>query len=62
MKKYVSYEKLSKKDKRKVDSAKRRKWCDYGCVNPVSKVMPDRKKQVEKNICRRSVQRITSEV
>ncbi|MBR4038851.1 MAG: hypothetical protein IKJ11_01985 [Clostridia bacterium] len=34
MKKFVEYEKLSKKQKREIDKAKRATW---GCVSPVTK-------------------------
>lgn len=34
MEKYIPYEKLSKKEKRRLDSQRRTTW---GCVNPVTK-------------------------
>ncbi|MDE5916767.1 MAG: hypothetical protein K2G62_01410 [Oscillospiraceae bacterium] len=41
MKKFIPYEKLSKKEKKRLDLLKRKDW---GNVNPVNKVMPDKKK------------------
>ena len=41
MEKFVSYEKLSKKEKKKLDSAKRRDWQG---LNPVTRVADDNKK------------------
>ena len=52
MNKYLPYEKLSKKAKRKVDNARRVRWSDYGCLSPVSKIVPDKKKQAVKDRCR----------
>ena len=34
MEKFIPYEKLSKKEKRKLDAAKRNTW---GCLNPVTR-------------------------
>lgn len=34
MKKFITYEKLSKKEKRKIDQAKRQTW---GALNPVTR-------------------------
>lgn len=56
MKKFITYDKLSKREKRVADSVKRRQWSDYGCLSPVSKVMPDKKKQSNKRMCRTAVQ------
>ena len=55
MKKFISYEKLSKKEKRKADAAKRKQWSDYGCIFSASKVVPDKKKQAEKRKCRNAL-------
>lgn len=52
MKDFVTYDKLSKKEKKKVDIAKRRRWSDYGCQSPVTKVVKDKKKEEKKNMCR----------
>lgn len=41
MEKFVSYEKLSKKEKKKLDSAKRRDWQG---LNPVTRVADENKK------------------
>lgn len=56
MRKFITYDKLSKKAKRKVDASKRRKWSDYGCLCSVSKVVPDKKKQADRRMCRTDVQ------
>ena len=55
MKKFVSYDKMSKKDKNKANSAKRKMWSDYGCLSPVSKVISNKKKETEKKMCRKNV-------
>lgn len=55
MKKFITYDKLSKKEKRKADASKRRQWSDYGCPYPVSKVVTDKRKQVDKRMCRTAV-------
>lgn len=55
MKKFITYDKLSKKEKRKADASKRRQWSDYGCLCPVSKVVPDKRKQADKRMCRKQI-------
>ena len=55
MQKFVQYEKLSKKEQKKLNNAKRKLWSDYGCISPVSKIVVDKKKQESKRICRTSV-------
>lgn len=55
MKDFVMYNKLSKKERKKIDTAKRRIWKDYGCQSPVTKVITGRKKQEEKHMCRGQV-------
>lgn len=57
MKKFVAYEKLSKKEKRKVDSKGRRLWSDYGCMSPACRKIPDKKKEKNRNLCREMVGR-----
>lgn len=52
MAKFVPYDKLSKREKRKVNEAKRKRWDDYGCASPVTKVIPNKKKATEKSMCR----------
>ena len=52
MNNFVMYDKLSKKEKKKINSAKRRTWGYYGCQSPVTKVVSDRKKQEKKQMCR----------
>lgn len=42
--KFVPYEKLSKKKKKEIDKRKRGDW---GSVNPVKKVIPDRHKEIK---------------
>ena len=55
MKKFISYEKMSKKEKRKADAAKRKQWSDFGCMCSASKVVPDKKKQADKHRCRNAL-------
>lgn len=55
MKKFITYDKLSKKERRKADASKRRQWSDYGCLCPVSKVVPDKKKHADKHMCRKQI-------
>lgn len=55
MKKFITYDRISKKEKRKADASKRRQWFDYGCICPVSKVIPDKKKQADKRMCRTQI-------
>lgn len=38
---FTPYEKLSKKEQRKINQSKRGSWCG---VNPVTKIIPDKKK------------------
>lgn len=45
MEKFVSYEKMSKKERRKIDSAKRRDW---NGLNPVTRVSENTKKYSRK--------------
>ena len=52
MKNFVTYDKLSKKEQKKINIAKRTTWRDYGCQSPVTKVVRDKKKQEKKNMCR----------
>ena len=48
MEKYIPYEKLSKKEKRRLDSQKRTTW---GCVNPVTR-KPENSKAYNRNKAR----------
>lgn len=52
MKNFIAYNKLSKKQKRKVNQAKRILWTDYGCMCCVSKIVPDKKKASDRGKCR----------
>lgn len=52
MKDFVTFDKLSKKEQKKINITKRRTWRDYGCQSPVTKVVTDKKKQEKKNMCR----------
>lgn len=45
MEKFISYEKMSKKDRKKIDSAKRRDW---NGLNPVTRVAEKDKKYSRK--------------
>jgi hypothetical protein len=49
--KHVSYSKLSKKEKRKIDNKQRKNW---GSLVPVTRVVPDKKKEKRKNMCRKA--------
>ena len=52
MKNYISYDRLSKKEKRKVDLARRKQWSAYGEMSPVTRIVADKKKECGKRICR----------
>lgn len=52
MNKIISYEKLSKKEKKKINNSKRNTW---GPLNPVSRVVKNKKKEASKNACRKGV-------
>ena len=52
MKKFVPYERMSKKAKKEVNKAKHKQWSDYGCLSPVSKVVQDKRKKRNKEQCR----------
>ncbi|MBR5165834.1 MAG: hypothetical protein IKW87_09820 [Ruminococcus sp.] len=47
MEKFVSYDKLSKKEKKKLDSAKRRDWQG---LNPVTRVADENKKAYKRKL------------
>lgn len=49
MEKFISFEKLSKKEQKKINNSKRNTW---GAMNPAAKVIPNKKKQKEKLACR----------
>lgn len=46
MEKFTSYDKLSKKEQKQLDSIKRRDW---GGLNPVTRTVPDKKKYSRKD-------------
>ena len=48
----VKYEKLSKKEKRKVDLTRRTQWSDYGCLCPATRIVPDKKKEQARRLCK----------
>ena len=50
--KYIPYGKMSKAKKKSLSNAKRILWSHYGCLSPVSKVIPDKKKETNKRYCR----------
>lgn len=52
--KYVEYTKKSKKEKKLINNAGRRLWSDYGLHSPISKIIPDKKKDNKKYCCRGS--------
>lgn len=45
-------ENTSKKTKKEDNSKRRTTWADYGPQSPVTKVIPDKKKENQKNVCR----------
>ena len=49
MKKFIPFEKMSKKEQREINNSRRNTW---GNVNPGSKVIPNKKKEKEKLACR----------
>lgn len=51
MEKFVSFEKMSKKEQKKLNAEKRRDW---NGINPVSRVVPDNKKAYKRNPKHRS--------
>ncbi len=52
MKKFIEYERLSKKEQKKINSARRNQWSDYGGMSPVTRIVADKKKECNKRICR----------
>ena len=48
MKKFIPYEKLSKKEKKKFNAERRVGWQDYGQVSPVTKRVESKKHKEEK--------------
>lgn len=55
MNKHVSYNKLSKKAKRQVDAKARRTFDAFGCFSPVTKVVPDKKREKRRRSCREKI-------
>lgn len=55
MKKCVSYDKLSKKEKKHINAKTRRTFNDFGCFSPVTKIIPDKKKENSRKCCREQV-------
>jgi len=53
MGKFIPYNKLSKKEKRKIDLRKRRQWSDYG-MSALSNIVPNKRKQSNKYSCRKT--------
>lgn len=52
MKKFIPYEKLSKKEKKKINNKKRQDW---GTCNPTTKVVPSKKEYSRKVKHKKSV-------
>ncbi len=52
MKNFVLYEKLSKKEKRRLNLQRRKNWSTYGVAFPATRVVPNKKRQLEKKLCR----------
>ena len=50
MRKCVSYDKLSKKEKKHINAKTRRTFNDFGCFSPVTKIIPDKKKKTVENV------------
>ena len=55
MKKCVSYDKLSKKARKQVNAKARTMFNDFGCLSPVTKIVPDKKKENSRRCCREQV-------
>lgn len=51
MEKFVAFEKMSKKEQRKLNAEKRRDW---NGMNPVTRVVPDNKRAYKRNPKHRS--------
>lgn len=49
MEKHISYDKLSKKARKEENKKKRNNW---GAINPVSRVVPDKKHEKSRMACR----------
>lgn len=52
MNKHVSYDKLSKKEKRQVDAIARKTFYAFGCLSSVIRVVTDKKKEKQRRNCR----------
>lgn len=52
MKQPILYEKLSKKEQKKINTKRRRFWSDYGCASPATKIIPDKRKEHHRRRCR----------
>lgn len=52
MKKCVSYDKLSKKEKKRINAQTRRTFNDFGCFSPITKIVPDKKEEKRRGSCR----------
>ena len=46
MKRFIPYDKLSKKEQKRIDQMKRKEW---GNINPVTQIVPDKKKYNRKD-------------
>lgn len=55
MRRIIPYDKMSKKQRRQVDLAKRNTFLDYGCLDPTTKVAPNKKKELRKSMCRKNI-------
>ena len=58
MKKYVDYRKMSKKEQRALNARKRVTWGERGCPDPVTRIVPDKKKRADKYSCRGNACRV----
>ena len=48
MNNYVSFDKLSKKERRKINNSRRVTWGDYGLQSPVTRKVENKKKVVNR--------------
>lgn len=57
MNKFVPYKKMSKKEKKKINSARRILWSDFGSRSSVSVLFSDRRKKRNAEMCRKNLRR-----
>jgi len=47
--KFIAFEKMSKKKQKEINKQKRNDW---GITNPITKIIPNKKKEASKRACR----------